>query len=147
MGFQLTLYLLIYTLLIHTKCIPWGSIKETCYYFNKPSLNEHKMKEKYLGRKTWAQMILSCYLLITQNDEQVIKNYWKTLQVWRHGRRSSIKIYHYETLSNVPFWNGKQCTAIIKCISVTLDCNPLIVTETSYWFRIIKLFTKYFHVL
>ena len=123
------------------------SIEENFYYFKKPSGNEHKMKNIYLLRKPWSPMILSCYLILTQHDKWLVKSCWKTLQFLRHAQHSSIKSGHSETLYSVPFWNWKQCTAIIKGISSTWNCNPLSVTEIFCWkdpekFRTIKLLTK-----
>ena len=87
------------------------------------------MKEKYLLRKLWTPMILNRCLLLTEHDDWLIKNIWKTLQTSRCGRHSSIKTFHSEKLLNILYWNWKQCTAIMKRISVNWDCNALSATE------------------
>ena len=93
-----------------------------------------------------TKMILNRCLLLTQHD---VKNCSKTLLTLRHGRRSSIKMHHYETLPNVLFLKWKQCTAIVKCISVPLGCDPLSVTENFCWFneevQNHKMLTEIFH--
>ena len=88
-----------------------------------------------LVRKLWTPMILNRYLLLTRHDKWLVKNSWKTLQTSRRGRHSSIKMLHSRKLLSAIFWNWKQCTAILKRIRVTWDCNALSVTETFCWFN------------
>ena len=68
-------------------------------------------------------MILSCCLKSTEHDKWLVKSCWKILQFLRHGHCLSIKSHHSETISNVLFWNWKQCAAITKSISSTVSIS------------------------
>ena len=94
----------------------------------KPDGNKGNMKERYLPRKLWTPMILNLCLLLKQHDKWLVKNSWKTLQTSCGGWHSSIKTFRSEKLLTVLFWNWKQCTAIMKRISVTWDYNAVPVT-------------------
>ena len=77
-------------------------------------VNEKKMKEKYLLRKTMnCNDIISLFTI----NKWLVRASWKTLQACR-GRHLSIKAYHSEKLLNVLFRNWKQCITIKKRISV-----------------------------
>ena len=48
-------------------------------------------------------MILNCYLLLAQHDQQLVKTIAKTLQTSHCGRLSLIKMCHSQKLLNFVF--------------------------------------------
>ena len=64
-------------------------------------------------------MILNHRLVLTQHDKWLVTDSLKTLQTSPRGLNLSIKTFHSEKLANVLCWKWKQCTGIMKRISVT----------------------------
>ena len=118
--------------------------RRTLLLFKKTCLNKDNIKEKYLLINLSSPMLLNRRLLLTQHDQWLVKNSWKTLQTFYCERYSCIKRLHFEKL--LKFYSEIK---IMKRISVTWDCNALSITDIFFGcitkFRTWELFTKTFH--
>ena len=116
----------------------------------KTGSNWKKMEGKILlSEKTSMEMRAAwkknIYLeILNSNDSKflfIVNTTWQMTRWRRFKNSSNFTSWTTFTHQNAPFWkttpfrNWKQCTAVMKHISVTWDCNAVSVTEIFCWFN------------